>query len=53
MATTHLVSVEEYLRTTYEPDAEYVEGRIVQRTVPQYDHGRLQAQLTAYFYARE
>jgi len=53
MATTHLVSVEEYLRTTYEPDAEYVDGRIVQRSVPQFDHGRLQAQITAYFYARE
>lgn len=53
MATTHLVSIEEYLRTIYESDAEYVEGRIVQRTVPHFDHGRLQAQLTAYSYAHE
>ena len=52
MATT-LVSVEEYLRTTHEPDAEYVDGRIVQRSVPQFDHARLQAQLAAYFYPRE
>jgi Uma2 family endonuclease len=28
MATTHLVSVEEYLHTSYEPDAEYVDGRV-------------------------
>ena len=53
MATTHLVSVEEYLRTTYEPDAEYIDGRIVKRSVPQFDHARLQAQIAAYFYARE
>ena len=53
MAATHLVSVEEYLRTAYEPDAEYVEGRIIRRSAPQFDHGRLQAQLAAYFYARE
>ena len=26
MATTCFVSVEEYLRTSYEPDAEYVGG---------------------------
>ena len=53
MATTHLVSVEEYLRTTFQPDAEYIEGRIVQRSVPQFDHGRLQLQLGACFYAHE
>ena len=53
MAATHLVSVEEYLRTAYEPDAEYVEGRIIRRSAPQFDHGRLQAQLAACFYARE
>src|ERR1700722_12639787 len=29
MATTHSVSVEEYLHTSFEHDAEYVEGRIV------------------------
>jgi Uma2 family endonuclease len=48
-----MVSVEEYLQTTYEPDAEYIDGRIVKRSVPQFDHGRLQLQLGAYFYAHE
>jgi Uma2 family endonuclease len=42
MATTHLVSVEEYLHSTFEPDAEYVEGRIVPRALPQKTHSKLQ-----------
>src|SRR6185312_9967424 len=34
MATAHLVTVEGYLNSTFEPDAEYVEGRIVYRSCP-------------------
>jgi Uma2 family endonuclease len=45
MATTHLISVEEYLNSTYEPDAEYVEGRVVQRSVPQKTHSKIQGYL--------
>lgn len=45
MATTHLISVEEYLNSTYEPDAEYVEGRIVQRALPQKTHSKIQGYL--------
>lgn len=45
MATAHLVSVEEYLHSTFEPDAEYVEGRIVHRSMPQIPHGQMQAYL--------
>src|SRR5689334_12491410 len=50
MATTHLVSVEEYLHSTFEPDAEYVEGRIVPRALPQKAHSRLQTYLTRMLY---
>lgn len=50
--TDTLVSVAEYLATNYEPDAEYVDGRIVERNVGQKKHSLLQAALTAYFYAR-
>jgi Uma2 family endonuclease len=42
-ATTHLVSVEEYLHTSFEHDAEYVEGRIVYRSVPKKPHSKMQA----------
>jgi Uma2 family endonuclease len=45
MATTHLVSVEEYLHSTFEPDAEYVEGRIVHRSMPQKPHSKMQSYL--------
>lgn len=42
MPTDQLTSVEEYLHTTYEPDAEYVEGRIVHRPLPLKPHSKMQ-----------
>jgi Uma2 family endonuclease len=43
MATTISVPVEEYLRTTYHPDMEYVDGELVERHVGEHKHSRLQA----------
>jgi len=40
-ATTH-VPVEVYLRSSYEPDAEYVDGRIEERLGGTYDHSSWQ-----------
>ncbi len=48
MATT-LVSVEEYLHSTYEPDAEYVDGVIEERPMGENRHSAWQATL-AYFF---
>lgn len=45
MSTTQLVSVDEYLHSTYEPDAEYVEGRIVHRALPKKPHSEIQTYL--------
>jgi Uma2 family endonuclease len=45
MAITELVSVEEYLHSTFEYDAEYVEGRIVPRSMPQKPHSKMQVRL--------
>jgi Uma2 family endonuclease len=42
MATLTAVPVEEYLRTTYHPDREYVDGQLVERNVGEYFHSRLQ-----------
>ena len=42
MATAHLVNVEEYLHSTFKPDAEYVAGRIIQRFLPQKPHSEMQ-----------
>ena len=45
MATTEMVSVEEYLHSSFEHDAEYVEGRIVPRSMPQKPHSKMQRYL--------
>ena len=43
MGTTTLVSVEEYLRTSFpDADREYVDGRIVERNVGEIDHSDVQ-----------
>jgi Uma2 family endonuclease len=43
MATFTAVPVEEYLRTTYHPDMEYVDGQLLERHVGEYFHSRLQS----------
>src|SRR5215467_16283846 len=52
MATRTLISVEEYLSTSYEPDCDYVDGVIEERNLGELDHGWLQALLISYFFAR-
>jgi len=43
MATTPaLISIEEYLRTSYHPDADYVNGEIEERNLGEYEHGTVQ-----------
>ena len=49
MATQTLISIEEYLRTTSDPDCEYVRGEIVQRAMPAYDHAEWQKILITWF----
>ena len=44
MATTTAepqVSVDEYLRTSYEPDVEYVDGQLEERNVGEIEHARV------------
>jgi Uma2 family endonuclease len=45
MATNVLVPVSEYLRTSYEPDCDYVDGELQERNVGELDHSDLQSQL--------
>jgi Uma2 family endonuclease len=42
MATTTSVPVEEYLRSTYDPDMEYVDGELTERHVGEHEHSHLQ-----------
>jgi Uma2 family endonuclease len=51
MATKAQITAEQYLHTTFEHDAEFVRGEIVERSMPTYLHGRIQAMLSSLFEA--
>jgi Uma2 family endonuclease len=46
------VSIEEYLRTSYRPDCDYVDGEVLERNWGEHDHSDLQSELVYYFRAR-
>ncbi len=48
MPSRTLVSVDEYLHTSYDPDCDYVDGEIVERNVGERDHSELQGEIYAY-----
>jgi Uma2 family endonuclease len=52
MSVSQLVSVNEYLSTSYRPDCDYVDGVVLERNLGEYDHGRLQDEILACFRAR-
>jgi Uma2 family endonuclease len=52
MATGSPVSIDEYLSTSYRPDCDYVDGVVLERNFGEYDHARLQGEVSAYFYNR-
>ena len=43
-----LVSVEEYLSSSYEPDCDYVDGVLEERNLGEFDHNRLQLEIGRY-----
>ncbi len=56
MATSTIVSLEEYLRTDYRPDMEYIdgelrpkEGKLTEEPVVRWMHSRLQVIISAWF----
>jgi Uma2 family endonuclease len=53
MATGTLIPVEEYLRTSYRPDREYLEGEVLERNLGERDHSRLQILLGSFLNVRE
>lgn len=49
MGTITLVSVDEYLRTSFpDADREYIDGRIVERNVGEVDHSNVQSSILHY-----
>jgi Uma2 family endonuclease len=53
VATTTHVPVEVYLRSSYEPDAEYVDGKIEERPAAEFDHASWYGAILAWFAQRE
>lgn len=49
MKTAELIPVEEYLRSDYQPDRDYVDGRIQERNLGEKDHSKIQKRLTVFF----
>lgn len=49
MPTAALISVEEYLSTSYRPDCDFVEGEVLERNVGTKDHSKLQREILAWF----
>ena len=48
MATAALISIGEYLNTSYRPDQEMLDGQLVKRNVGEYDHSNLQVAVVAW-----
>jgi len=53
MAATASISIEEYLRTVYEPDAELVGGEVEERNVGEYLHNLAQRAILFWFFQHE
>src|SRR6266571_4858079 len=53
MATGTLISEEEYLNTSYEPDCEYEDGVLIERNVGKKVHGKWQIALGAFLFLRQ
>ena len=48
-----LMSIEEYLHTSYSPDVDFVDGYIEERNLGEFDHARLQWLISAQFASSE
>ena len=52
MATEVLVSVEKYLRTSYHPDCDYLDGEVVERNLGEYEHSSTQREILFFLASR-
>ena len=44
------VTEQEYLRTSYEPDCDYLDGRVEERNVGEYEHSGVQGAILNIFF---
>jgi Uma2 family endonuclease len=48
-----LISIEEYLHTSYKPDVHFIDGEIEERNVGEYDHAKIQTLIVTAFSGHE
>ena len=48
-----MVTISEYLGTSYRPDCDYIDGELQERYLGESDHSRLQISLASYLFSRE
>jgi Uma2 family endonuclease len=48
-----LISIEDYLTTSYHPDCDFVDGEIQERNLGEREHARLQTAISAWFFNNE
>ena len=53
MKAAALVPVEEYLRATYDPDCDYVDGEVLDRNMGELDHSRTQRETIRFFCSKQ
>jgi len=53
MSSATLVSVQEYLAASFDPDRDYVDGEIQERNLGEQPHSRTQGRLYAFLFQRE
>ncbi len=53
MSSTTLVSVQEYVATSYRPDRDYVDGELQERNLGELEHSLLQGTIFAWFWTRQ
>jgi hypothetical protein len=53
MATSTRLSLSEYMKTSYRPDREFVDGELRERNAGKWEHARLQALLASWFQSQE
>jgi Uma2 family endonuclease len=53
LATTAPISLEQYLLTPFEPDAEYVGGEVQERNVGEYEHNTVQREILLWLHQHD
>ena len=53
MGVDTVISVDEYLRTSFRPDCDFIEGEVLERNVGKRRHGYAQARIAAWFIHRQ